>query len=72
MKNDVAQKKEMRTCYGCKKVGRIAWNYPKATQTKQGVSENLKEKLVDNEPPTEQFKVFKNSTFEVGESSTRF
>ncbi|KAJ0802357.1 putative transcription factor interactor and regulator CCHC(Zn) family [Helianthus annuus] len=72
MKKDVAQKKEKRTCYQCKKVGHIAWNCPKATQTKQGVSANLKEKLVDNEPPTEQFKVFKNSTFEVGESSTRF
>ncbi|KAJ0887800.1 putative transcription factor interactor and regulator CCHC(Zn) family [Helianthus annuus] len=72
MKKDVAEKKEMRTCYQCQKVGHIAWNCPMETQTKQGVSEKLKEKLVENEPPTEQFKVFKNSKFEVGESSKSF
>ncbi|KAF5812922.1 putative transcription factor interactor and regulator CCHC(Zn) family [Helianthus annuus] len=71
-KNEV-QRKETRTCFRCNEVGHIAWNCPKATKTKQGVSEKLKEVVVDKtEPPTEKFKVFKNSTHEVGECSTRF
>ncbi|KAF5782171.1 putative transcription factor interactor and regulator CCHC(Zn) family [Helianthus annuus] len=72
MKNEAAQKKETRTCYQCKVVGHIALNCPKETNTKQGVSEKLKEKMVENEPPTKQFKVFKNSKFEVGECSKSF
>ncbi|KAJ0451884.1 putative transcription factor interactor and regulator CCHC(Zn) family [Helianthus annuus] len=66
-------KKETRTCYRCQEVGHIAWNCPMATNTKQEVVSKLKEKVVDkNEPPTDKFKVFKNSTFEVGECSKRF
>ncbi|KAJ0513421.1 putative transcription factor interactor and regulator CCHC(Zn) family [Helianthus annuus] len=73
MKNGVHQKKETRTCYRCQEVGHIAWNCPKATNTKQEVVSKLKEKVVDKiEPPTEKFKVFKNSTYEVGECSKRF
>ncbi|KAF5799059.1 putative transcription factor interactor and regulator CCHC(Zn) family [Helianthus annuus] len=72
-KAEVYQRKETRTCYRCQEVGHIAWNCPKATNTKQGVSEKLKEIVVDKtEPPTERFKVFKNSTYEVGECSKRF
>ncbi|KAJ0614804.1 putative transcription factor interactor and regulator CCHC(Zn) family [Helianthus annuus] len=70
MRKEVAQrKKETRTCFQCKTVGHIARNCPKAIQSKQGVSLKMKEKMVENEPPTKQFKVFKNSKFEVGECS---
>ncbi|KAJ0509543.1 putative transcription factor interactor and regulator CCHC(Zn) family [Helianthus annuus] len=71
-KNEV-QRKETRTCFRCNEVGHIAWNCPKSTKIKQGVSRKMKEVVVDKtEPPTEKFKVFKNSTFEVGECSKRF
>ncbi|KAJ0804836.1 putative transcription factor interactor and regulator CCHC(Zn) family [Helianthus annuus] len=73
VKNGANQKKETRTCYRCQEVGHIAWNCPKATKTKQEVVSKLKEKIVDKtEPPTEKFKVFKNSKYEVGECSKRF
>ncbi|KAJ0477629.1 putative transcription factor interactor and regulator CCHC(Zn) family [Helianthus annuus] len=72
-KNGAYVKKETRTCFRCNEVGHIAWNCPKATNIKQGVFGKLKEVVVDKtEPPTEKFKVFKNSTFEVGECSKRF
>ncbi|KAJ0694809.1 putative transcription factor interactor and regulator CCHC(Zn) family [Helianthus annuus] len=72
-KQNEVQRKETRTCFRCNEVGHIAWNCPKSTKTKQGVSGKLKKVLIDKtEPPTEQFKVFKNSTFEVGECSKRF
>ncbi|KAJ0668362.1 putative transcription factor interactor and regulator CCHC(Zn) family [Helianthus annuus] len=72
-KNGAYVKKKTRTCFRCNEAGHIAWNCPKATNTKQGVSGKLKQVVVDKtEPPTEQFKVFKNSTFEVGECSKRF
>ncbi|KAJ0912139.1 putative transcription factor interactor and regulator CCHC(Zn) family [Helianthus annuus] len=66
---------ERRTCFKCQEVGHIAWNCSKPTNTKQGVSSNseMKEKYVDKkEQPTEKFKEFKDSTFEVGESSKHF
>ncbi|KAJ0843129.1 putative transcription factor interactor and regulator CCHC(Zn) family [Helianthus annuus] len=73
LKNEANHKKETRTCYQCKNVGHIAWNCPMATNIKQEVLSKLKEKVVDKtEPPTQKFKVFKNSTFEVGASSKRF
>ncbi|KAF5822208.1 putative transcription factor interactor and regulator CCHC(Zn) family [Helianthus annuus] len=72
-KNGANKKRETRTCYRCQEVGHIAWNCPMATNTKQEVVSKLKEKIVDKtEPPTEKFKVFKNSAFEAGESSKRF
>ncbi|KAF5759610.1 putative transcription factor interactor and regulator CCHC(Zn) family [Helianthus annuus] len=72
-KNGAYVKKETRTCFRCNEVGHIAWNCPKATNIKQGVSGKLKEVVVDKtESSTEKFKVFKNSTFEVGECSKRF
>ncbi|KAM0070479.1 putative transcription factor interactor and regulator CCHC(Zn) family [Helianthus debilis subsp. tardiflorus] len=71
-KNEV-QRKETRTCFRCNEVGHIAWNCPLATKIKQEVSGKMKEVVVDKtEPPTEKFKVFKNSTYEVGECSKRF
>ncbi|KAM0041222.1 putative transcription factor interactor and regulator CCHC(Zn) family [Helianthus debilis subsp. tardiflorus] len=63
--------RETRTCFKCNEVGHIAWNCPKNIKTKQGVSQKLKEKVVDTESPTEKLKVFENSTFEVGECSTK-
>ncbi|KAJ0445500.1 putative transcription factor interactor and regulator CCHC(Zn) family [Helianthus annuus] len=64
--------KETRTCFKCYEVGHIAWNYPKNIKTKQGVSEKLKEKVVEkDEKPTEQVKIFENSIHEVGECSKK-
>ncbi|KAJ0883184.1 putative transcription factor interactor and regulator CCHC(Zn) family [Helianthus annuus] len=72
-KNGAYLKKETRTCFRCNEASHIAWNCPKATNIKQGVSGKLKQVVVDKtETPTEKFKVFKNSTFEVGECSKRF
>ncbi|KAF5798421.1 putative transcription factor interactor and regulator CCHC(Zn) family [Helianthus annuus] len=62
---------ETRTCFKCNEAGHIAPNCPKNIKTKQGVSEKLKEKVVDVEPSTENFKIFENSTYEVGECSKK-
>ncbi|KAJ0851127.1 putative transcription factor interactor and regulator CCHC(Zn) family [Helianthus annuus] len=72
-KNETAmpRSKETRTCYKCNEAGHIAWNCQKNAKTKQGVSKKLKEKVVDIEPPTEKFKIFENSTYEVGECSKK-
>ncbi|KAJ0480823.1 putative transcription factor interactor and regulator CCHC(Zn) family [Helianthus annuus] len=64
---EVLYQRETRTCYKCNEAGHIAWNCSKNAKTKQGVSQKLKEKVVDIEPPTEKLKVFENSTYEVGE-----
>ncbi|KAJ0939460.1 putative transcription factor interactor and regulator CCHC(Zn) family [Helianthus annuus] len=74
VKNGAYQRKETRTCYKCDEVGHIAWNCSQATKTKQEVPKKLKEKVVEkNEPPIDKFKIFENSTYEVGEcSKTRF
>ncbi|KAJ0880815.1 putative transcription factor interactor and regulator CCHC(Zn) family [Helianthus annuus] len=71
MKKGIAwKKKETRTCFQCKTVGHITRNCPMAIKSKQGVSEKLKKKVVEkNKLPTKRFKVFENSTFEVGECS---
>ncbi|KAJ0770073.1 putative transcription factor interactor and regulator CCHC(Zn) family [Helianthus annuus] len=72
MKKDV-QKKETRACYQCYEIGHIARYCSKATNSKHGVSLKLKEKVVEKtEPPTEKFKIFENSTYEIGECSKRF
>ncbi|KAJ0542793.1 putative transcription factor interactor and regulator CCHC(Zn) family [Helianthus annuus] len=68
---EVLHSRETRTCYKCNEAGHIAWNCPKNAKTKQGVSGKLKEKVVDVEPPTEKFKIFENSTYEVGECSKK-
>ncbi|KAM0069824.1 putative transcription factor interactor and regulator CCHC(Zn) family [Helianthus debilis subsp. tardiflorus] len=72
MKNEVVQEKETRTCFQCKTIGHIASNCPKAIQSKQGVSLKMIEKMVEIEPSTKPFIVFKNSKFEVGECSKMF
>ncbi|KAM0036510.1 putative transcription factor interactor and regulator CCHC(Zn) family [Helianthus debilis subsp. tardiflorus] len=66
---EVWQPKETRTCYRCNEIGHIAWNCQKNAKTKQGVSQKLKEKVVDVESLIE--KVFENSTYEVGECSKK-
>ncbi|XP_021971241.1 WEB family protein At4g27595, chloroplastic-like [Helianthus annuus] len=73
MKKEVTQKKmETRTCFNCHKVGHIARNCLKAINTQQEVSLKLKEKVFEiSKPPTKRFKVFENSTFEVGECSKK-
>ncbi|KAJ0595888.1 putative transcription factor interactor and regulator CCHC(Zn) family [Helianthus annuus] len=68
----VFHRKDTRTCFKCNKAGHIAWNCPMNTKTKQGVAEKLKEKVVEkDDPPTEKFKIFENSTYEVGECSKK-
>ncbi|KAF5795141.1 putative transcription factor interactor and regulator CCHC(Zn) family [Helianthus annuus] len=70
-RTEVSYLKETRTCYRCNEVGHIAWNCQKDAKTKQGVSQKLKEKVVDVEPPTDRLKIFENSTYEVGECSKK-
>ncbi|KAM0047059.1 putative transcription factor interactor and regulator CCHC(Zn) family [Helianthus debilis subsp. tardiflorus] len=71
-KNVVQKKTETRTCFQCKTTGHIAKNCPKTFKPKQEVSEKLKEKIVEKtESPTNELKVFENSTFEVGECSKK-
>ncbi|KAJ0903102.1 putative transcription factor interactor and regulator CCHC(Zn) family [Helianthus annuus] len=72
MKKMTEQKKDTRTCFQCNKVGHIARECYKAIQSKQGVSRKLKEKVVNFEPPIDRTKLFKNSTFEIGECSNKF
>ncbi|KAJ0457842.1 putative transcription factor interactor and regulator CCHC(Zn) family [Helianthus annuus] len=68
---EVFYQRETRTCYRCNEVGHIAWNCTQNTKAKQGVSQKLKEKVVDVEPPTEKLRMFENSKFEVGECSQK-
>ncbi|KAJ0959474.1 putative transcription factor interactor and regulator CCHC(Zn) family [Helianthus annuus] len=72
MKKMAEQKNDTRTCFQCNNVGHIARNCSKAIQSKQGVSRKLKEKVVEFEPPIDRTKLFKNSTFEIGECSNKF
>ncbi|MFS7978701.1 putative transcription factor interactor and regulator CCHC(Zn) family [Helianthus anomalus] len=68
----VFHRKDTRTCFKCNEVGHIASGCSQMTKPKQGVSEKLKEKVVDVEPPIENFKTFENSISEVGECSMKF
>ncbi|KAJ0930973.1 putative transcription factor interactor and regulator CCHC(Zn) family [Helianthus annuus] len=68
---DICYQRETRTCYRCNEAGHIAWNCSKSVQTKQGVSQKLKEKVVDVDTPTNRPKIFENSKFEVGECSKK-
>ncbi|KAJ0615569.1 putative transcription factor interactor and regulator CCHC(Zn) family [Helianthus annuus] len=67
----VLHRKDTRTCFKCNEAGHIAWNCSMDTKKKQGVSEKLKEKIINVEPPTEKFKIFENSTYEAGECSKK-
>ncbi|MFS7913107.1 putative transcription factor interactor and regulator CCHC(Zn) family [Helianthus anomalus] len=69
------QRVERRTCFKCHKIRHIAWNCQQSNNTKQGVSFNpkLKEKHVDEKKqPTENYKGFENSNFEIGDVSKNF
>ncbi|KAJ0866898.1 putative transcription factor interactor and regulator CCHC(Zn) family [Helianthus annuus] len=68
----VFHRKDTRTCFKCNETGHIASVCSQMAKPKQGVSEKLKEKVVDVELPTEEVKTFENSTYEVGESSKNF
>ncbi|KAJ0754223.1 putative transcription factor interactor and regulator CCHC(Zn) family [Helianthus annuus] len=72
LKKMTEQKKDMKTCFRCNTVGHIAKDCSKAIQSKQGVFRKLKEKVVEFEPPIERTKLFKDSTFKIGESSNKF
>ncbi|KAJ0827499.1 putative transcription factor interactor and regulator CCHC(Zn) family [Helianthus annuus] len=69
--DEICYQRETRTCYRCNEVGHIAWNCTRNAKAKQGVSQKLKEKVVDVEPPTEKLRMFENSKFEVGECSQK-
>ncbi|KAF5760435.1 putative transcription factor interactor and regulator CCHC(Zn) family [Helianthus annuus] len=68
---EISYLRKTRTCYRCNEVGHIAWNCTRNAKAKQGVSQKLKEKIVDVEPPTEKLRMFENSKFEVGECSQK-
>ncbi|MFS8020095.1 putative transcription factor interactor and regulator CCHC(Zn) family [Helianthus anomalus] len=70
MKN-VDQKKKTRTCFKCGKTGHVVWNCSQAIQSKQGVYK-LKEEMTEFEPLIDRIKLFKDSKFEIGESSNKF
>ncbi|KAJ0575952.1 putative transcription factor interactor and regulator CCHC(Zn) family [Helianthus annuus] len=72
MKKMAEQKQDTRTCFQCNTVGHIARDCTKAIQSKQGVSRKLKEKVVEFEPPIDRTKLFKISTFKIGECSNKF
>ncbi|KAM0036015.1 putative transcription factor interactor and regulator CCHC(Zn) family [Helianthus debilis subsp. tardiflorus] len=72
VKKMTGQKKDMKICFRCNTVGHIARDCSKAIQSKQGVFRKLKEKVVEFEPPIDRTKLFKDSTFEIGESLNKF
>ncbi|KAJ0883284.1 putative transcription factor interactor and regulator CCHC(Zn) family [Helianthus annuus] len=72
LKKIAEQKRDSRTCFKCNNVGHIAKDCSKTIQSKQGVSRKLKEQVVEFEPPIDRTKLFKNSIFEIGESSNKF
>ncbi|KAJ0883533.1 putative transcription factor interactor and regulator CCHC(Zn) family [Helianthus annuus] len=69
--DNICYLRETRTCYRCNETSHIAWNCSKSVQSKQGVSQKLKEKVVDVDTPTNGSKFFENSKFEVGECSEK-
>ncbi|KAF5804038.1 putative transcription factor interactor and regulator CCHC(Zn) family [Helianthus annuus] len=68
---EVFYQRETRICYKCNEAGHIAWNCSTNAKTKQGVSQKLKDKVVDVEPPTNRLKIFENSKYDVGECSKK-
>ncbi|KAJ0827365.1 putative transcription factor interactor and regulator CCHC(Zn) family [Helianthus annuus] len=66
------QKRDTRTCYRCNTVGHIAKDCSNVIQSKQGVFRKIKEKLFAFESPLDRTKLFKDSIFEIGESSNKF
>ncbi|KAM0031259.1 putative transcription factor interactor and regulator CCHC(Zn) family [Helianthus debilis subsp. tardiflorus] len=71
-KKQIEQKKDSRTCFKCNNVGHIAKDCTQAIQSKQGVFRTISEKVYAFELPLDRTKLFKDSIFEIGESSTKF
>ncbi|KAJ0891048.1 putative transcription factor interactor and regulator CCHC(Zn) family [Helianthus annuus] len=71
-KKQAEQKKDSRTCFKCNNVGHIAKDCSQAIQSKQGVFRKISEKVFAFESPLDRTKLFKDSIFEIGESSNRF
>uniref|UniRef100_A0A251VIM2 Putative zinc finger, CCHC-type n=1 Tax=Helianthus annuus TaxID=4232 RepID=A0A251VIM2_HELAN len=71
-KKQAEQKKDSRTCFKCNNVGHIAKDCSQALQSKQGVFRKISEKVFAFESPLDRTKLFKDSIFEIGESSNRF
>ncbi|KAJ0726053.1 putative transcription factor interactor and regulator CCHC(Zn) family [Helianthus annuus] len=65
-------KKDSRTCFKCNNVGHIAKDCSQAIQSKQGVFLKISEKVFAFESPLDRTKLFKDSIFEIGESSNKF
>ncbi|KAJ0472276.1 putative transcription factor interactor and regulator CCHC(Zn) family [Helianthus annuus] len=72
LKKIAEQKRDSRTCFKCNNAGHIAKDCSKEIKSKQGESRKLKEQVVEFEPPIDRTKLFKNSIFEIGESSNKF
>ncbi|KAJ0582468.1 putative transcription factor interactor and regulator CCHC(Zn) family [Helianthus annuus] len=72
MKKVAEQQKNSRTCFKCNSFGHIAKDCSKAIQSKQGVFRKISEKVFAFESPLDRTKLFKDSIFEVGESSNKF
>ncbi|KAJ0498220.1 putative transcription factor interactor and regulator CCHC(Zn) family [Helianthus annuus] len=71
-KKQAALKKDSRTCFKCNNVGHIAKDCSQAIQSKQGVFRKISEKVFAFESPLDRTKLFKDSIFEIGESSNKF
>ncbi|KAJ0918596.1 putative transcription factor interactor and regulator CCHC(Zn) family [Helianthus annuus] len=71
-KKQAEQKKDSRTCFKCNNVGHIAKDCSQAIQSTQGVFRKISEKVYAFESPLDRTKLFKDSIFEIGESSNRF
>ncbi|KAJ0785715.1 putative transcription factor interactor and regulator CCHC(Zn) family [Helianthus annuus] len=71
VKKMTEQKKDTKICFRRNIVGHIARDCSKEIQSKQGVFRKLKEKVVVFEPPIDKIKLYKDSTFEIGESSNK-
>ncbi|TKW72290.1 MAG: hypothetical protein DI543_27440 [Bradyrhizobium icense] len=72
LKKVAEQKKDSRTCFKCNNVGHIAKDCSQAIQSKQGVFRKISEKVFAFESPLDRTKLFKDSIFEIGESSNKF
>ncbi|KAJ0702437.1 putative transcription factor interactor and regulator CCHC(Zn) family [Helianthus annuus] len=71
-KKQAELKKDSRTCFKCNNVGHIAKDCSQAIQSKQGVFRKISEKVFAFESPLDRTKLFKDSIFEIGESSNKF
>ncbi|KAJ0742900.1 putative transcription factor interactor and regulator CCHC(Zn) family [Helianthus annuus] len=72
LKKKQAEQKDSRTCFKCNNVGHIAKDCSQAIQSKQGVFRKISEKVFAFESLLDRTKLFKDSIFEIGESSNKF